>query len=75
MNISLLATILIALVMLLIISSLGVALYHLIRGPEESKGALKALSVRIILSFALFIALFIAFAMGWIAPHSLFSAR
>lgn len=56
---------------LCILSSLGIGLYYLVKDQGKSKRTVRALSVRIILSFILFIALFVAFAMGWIAPHSL----
>ncbi len=58
---------------LLIIASLGTALYNLIvRKPEEhSKQAVHALTVRIGLSLLLFIFVFIAFRSGLIAPHGI----
>jgi predicted permease len=54
-----------------ILASLGAGLYHLVKDQGKTKKTVRALSVRIILSFVLFIALLIAFAMGWIAPHGL----
>lgn len=58
---------------LLIIASLGTALYNLIvRKPEEhSKNTMQALTLRIGLSLLLFIFVFIAFRSGWIAPHGI----
>jgi len=73
MNTSFLATVLIVLMILLIVSSLGMGLYYLVRDQGKSKRTVKALSVRIVLSFVLFIALFVAFAMGWLTPHGLFA--
>ena len=58
---------------LLIIISLGSALFHLVKhqGELESKKTLKALTVRIGLSIALFVMLFIAVATGLIKPHGI----
>lgn len=59
-----------------IIISLGSALYHIVKGkPEEqSDKAVKALTVRISLSIALFILLFLAMASGLLKPHGIGSA-
>lgn len=52
--------------------ALGSALYYLVRGDKgDSTRIVKALTWRIGLSFLLFILLLIAFALGWITPHSL----
>lgn len=55
-----------------ILASLGSALFHLVhdRGGE-TKSMVRALTVRISLSVALFVLLFIAWAAGWIEPHGL----
>jgi putative copper export protein len=51
--------------------SLGSALYYLVRGNRgDSERIVKALTWRISLSIVLFIILMIAFALGWITPHS-----
>ena len=60
--------ILIILIFLTIIVSLGTALYHLIKHKETSEKTLKALTYRIGISLALFIALSIAFMTGVIQP-------
>jgi len=57
-----------------IVFSLGSGMYYLLFAKESSKKTVKALTVRISLSLGLFILLFIAFAMGWIKPHSLLPA-
>lgn len=57
--------------MLGIVLSLGSGMYYLLFAKESSQKTVKALTVRIGLSIGLFILLFIAFAMGWIKPHSL----
>lgn len=53
-----------------ILFALASALYYLVNDKADSKRVVKALTWRIVLSFVLFILLMIAFAMGWIAPHS-----
>lgn len=55
----------------LIFFSLGSALYFLVTEKGDSTRIVKALTWRIGLSIVLFILLFIAFAMGFIAPHAL----
>ena len=55
-----------------ILVSLGSALFHLVHDRKgETKNMVRALTVRISLSVALFILLFIAWAAGWIQPHGL----
>jgi hypothetical protein len=56
-----------------ILFSLGSALYSLIQnqGKEPSAKAVKALTVRIGLSVVLFIFIFIALASGLITPHGI----
>lgn len=71
MKVNLFVTILIVLIILATLSSLGMALYYLVKDQGKGKQTAKALFIRIILSFLLFIALFIAFAMGWIIPNTL----
>jgi cytochrome bd-type quinol oxidase subunit 2 len=61
--------ILIVVVLLAIILSLFSGLFHLVKEEGESKRMVNALTVRIALSVALFILLFIAWRMGLIAPH------
>ena len=59
-------------ILLGIVASLGSALFHLVHDRKgESKSMVRALTVRISLSVALFILLFIAWAAGWIEPHGL----
>ncbi|KPJ82333.1 MAG: hypothetical protein AMJ58_01675 [Gammaproteobacteria bacterium SG8_30] len=63
---------LVAIVLIGIVASLGVALFHLVHDRKgETKSMVRALTVRISLSVALFILLFIAYAAGWIQPHGL----
>lgn len=58
---------------LLIVASLGSALYHLVnRGEQEqSEKTAKALTFRIGLSVLLFILIFIAYATGLIKPEGI----
>jgi DUF2909 family protein len=68
---------LIILMLVLIVGSLGKALFHLSgRGQispseqqAESRKMVRALTFRIGLSVALFVLLMIAYYEGWIAPH------
>ena len=58
---------------ILIIISLGSALFHLInhKSEEQSKKTVKSLTFRITLSLLLFILIFITFATGLIKPHGI----
>jgi hypothetical protein len=58
--------------LLIILYALGSALFFLARDKKNDEMRfVKALSWRIGLSLLLFILLFVAFAMGWIAPHTI----
>lgn len=61
----------IVLVLLLILASLGSALYSMLADDGQSERTVKALTVRISLSIALFILLMIGYATGLITPHGL----
>jgi succinate dehydrogenase/fumarate reductase cytochrome b subunit len=54
-----------------IVASLGSGLFHLVNDKGESKKMVRALTLRIALSVALFILLFIAWSQGMIEPHGL----
>jgi cytochrome c biogenesis factor len=58
---------------ILIIISLGSALFHLVKhkGEEQSRSTAKALTVRIALSLILFIFVFIAIATGLYQPSGI----
>ena len=61
---------LIVVVLVLIIASLGKALYHLSSSrPEDSRKMLRALTWRIGLSVGLFVLLMVAYYQGWISPQ------
>jgi hypothetical protein len=60
---------LIILMLVLIVGSLGKALYHLsARTPADSRKMVKALTWRISLSVGLFVLLMVAYYEGWITP-------
>lgn len=52
-----------------IVVSLGKAMFHMSSGPESSARTVQALTVRISLSLALFILLFVAWYAGALTPH------
>jgi succinate dehydrogenase/fumarate reductase cytochrome b subunit len=54
-----------------IVISLGSGLFHLVNDKGDSKKMVRALTVRVALSVALFILLFIAWSQGIIEPHGL----
>ena len=58
-------------VLMAIVASLGVALYHLATDRGESQKLVRSLTVRIVLSVALFLLLMLAWRFGLIHPHGL----
>jgi len=62
---------LVGIVMLGILFSLGSALFHLMTDKGDSKKMVRALTVRVALSVALFLMLMIAWAVGVITPHGI----
>ena len=65
--------VLIALCLAGIVVSLGSGLFHLSRGAgeEDSAKLARALTARISLSLTLFVLLFLAWRLGFLAPHPL----
>lgn len=63
--------IIVVLVLLVIVGSLGSALYFLFKDRERSPRTVKALTWRIGLSVGLFCLLLLAYATGLIQPHGL----
>lgn len=61
----------IAIAFILIIGSLGFALFYVMRDKGRSNRAVNALAVRVGLSVTLFLLLLGAYQMGWIAPTGL----
>ena len=61
---------LVIVMLVLILISLGKALFHLTGSkPQDSTKMVKALAWRIGLSVALFVLLLVAYYSGWIAPQ------
>jgi len=54
-----------------ILVSLGSGLFYLVRDEGKTKRTVGALTWRIGISLALFIFLFLAFKLHWIAPHGI----
>lgn len=60
---------LIVLTIIGIIVSLGHAMFSMVSGPTDSKAMVKALTVRVVLSVALFAFLMIGWYTGALEPH------
>jgi cytochrome bd-type quinol oxidase subunit 2 len=56
-------------ILVAIVVSLGSGLYFMLTDKGESKRMVNSLTVRIALSAALFLMLFVAWAFGFIEPH------
>jgi hypothetical protein len=54
-----------------IVISLGTGLFHLVSSKGAKSGTAKALTIRIVLSVALFLLLLLAWSQGMIQPHGL----
>ncbi|GGE70683.1 twin transmembrane helix small protein [Massilia psychrophila] len=63
--------ILVAIAFILILGSLGSALFFLMRDKGKSNRTVNALAMRVGLSITLFLLLLAAYEMGWIAPTGL----
>jgi len=57
--------------LILIVGALATAFKALFRGPRNSTAGVKALTVRVGLSIALFVLLMVLYALGIIEPHSM----
>jgi cytochrome bd-type quinol oxidase subunit 2 len=60
---------LIVLCLLAIVVSLGAGMFHMVSDKGESKKMVTSLTVRVALSVALFVLLFIAWSQGLLQPH------
>lgn len=58
----------VAIAFILIIGSLGSALFFLMKDKGKSNRTVKALTFRVGFSIALFVLLLIAYQLGWIQP-------
>ena len=63
--------ILVIIILIAIVFSLGSAIVYLVRDQGRSSRTVKALSIRIGLSVALFLLLLLAYSFGLIEPHGL----
>ena len=63
--------ILIVIVLLFVIYSLAMAMFHMIKDKGQGKNTVRFLTVRVAVSFGLFILIMLALKMGWIEAHSL----
>lgn len=61
----------IVLTLLGIVVSLGQAMFSMTAGPTDSKRMVQALTVRVALSVALFVFLFLGWRFGMITPHGM----
>ena len=71
MSAALLFKIAIGTILLLILGSLVSGMFFLIRDQGRTTRTAKSLTLRIVLSIALFILLFIGLSEGWIQPHGI----
>ena len=60
---------LIVLMLVLVLISLGKALFHLSHDSGDMKAVVRSLSWRIGLSVGLFVLLILAYSQGWITPN------
>lgn len=65
----LIVKVIIAILLILIVLSLGAGMFSLIKDRENSNRTVKFLTFRIILSIVTFIFIALSFYMGWIQPH------
>ena len=63
--------IVVAIAFVLIIGSLGSALYFLMRDKGKSNNTVRALAVRVGLSITLFVMILVAYKLGYIQPTGL----
>jgi hypothetical protein len=70
-GIAMLSKILVVVIFLGIVASMGSALFFLIKDKGQSDRTLKALTVRIVVSIALFALLFVLWGLGLINPHGI----
>lgn len=61
----------IVILLLMILISLGKALYHMVRREPNPGGVVSSLTYRIVLSVLLFVLIIFGSYMGWITPHAL----
>ena len=62
----------VVLLLLAILASLGSGLFYLVKDDGDNKRMVRALTIRISLSVALFVLLFVAWGLGLIQPRGSF---
>ena len=67
----LIVKIIIAVLLLLIVLSLGASMFSLIGDRTNSDATVKLLTVRIVLSIVTFVFIVFSFYMGWLQPHGI----
>lgn len=63
--------IIIAVLLGLVVLSLGAGMFSMIKGRNDSNRTVKFLTLRIVLSIVTFVFIAISFYMGWIQPHGI----
>ena len=63
--------IIIAVLLGLIVLSLGASMLSLVKGRSDSNTTVRFLTIRIVLSIVTFVFIFFSFYMGWIQPHGI----
>lgn len=61
----------IVILLLMILVSLGTALYHMVRKERNPDGVVNSLTYRIGLSVLLFVLILVGTYMGWVTPHAI----
>jgi len=61
----------IIILLLMILVSLGNALYHMVRKERNPDGVVNSLTYRIGLSVLLFVLIIFGSYMGWVTPHAI----
>lgn len=61
----------VAIAFVLILASLGVALFYMLRDKGRSNRTVQALAMRVGLSITLFLLVLFSYKMGWIQPTGL----
>lgn len=62
---------LIIIILLFIIYNLGLAMYYMIKDKGQGKNTVRFLTVRVAVSFGLFLLVIVSLKMGWIQGHSM----
>ena len=63
--------VLIVVLLIVVVGSLGHALFSMSSGPDRAQQMAQALTVRITVSVALFALILVGYHFGWIEPHAI----